>query len=362
MVDVRSPAPAAGRGSSRSGGKRVDALEVLARERSSSRGAEVSATSKAARARPRARSRRGRPSASTCSGHGHRQERAQKYWRAVAGELGVATMSRSSGGGFRRLVEPSWRWRRAPARPSAASARWRSREASPGSHTESSQTSQRHIDHKGKCVATTTANSPCAITTSAQLAHPSARHPAYFCSRDGELASRAREPLLVVIPAPLLTAAPFNVGEREGGRGVERRGGRRQYGVCEAVDRAIAGCEAHCGGRSGVCRGQASPSLCLGRPAPPPGAQAACRRGGAAVASEPCGVMRRLQGVGSIANTLKLWVEVAARSARRTPTCRRRRASSATASATRSTSSSSSTAAPPAAASPGGRRAPADGG
>ena len=37
-----------------------------------------------------------------------------------------------------------------------------------------------------------------------------------------------------------------------------------------------------------------------------------CPPGRYAVASEPCGSMHRVQGVGSMANTLKVWVELAA--------------------------------------------------
>ena len=164
------------------------------------------------------------------------------------------------------------------------------------------------------------------MAPSAQLADPPFYSPSYpyFCSRDGERrelkerASRCSWSSLhgkfsdlrrsfnasanakAVAASDDCTCAWYVAG---------------QYGVCEAVDRAIAGCEAHCGGRTGVCRAvDASPSLCLeAAPPPPPGAQAACPPGRYAVASEPCGVMHRLQGVGSIANTLKLWVEVAAR-------------------------------------------------
>ena len=99
-----------------------------------------------------------------------------------------------------------------------------------------------------------------------------------------------------------------------------------QYGVCEAVDRAIAECSSRCPGAA--CRiVDLFPSTCLGGSPAASGDgdgdeddgdddgldDDACPPGRYAFASEPCGSMHRLQGVGSMANTLKVWVELATR-------------------------------------------------
>ena len=97
-----------------------------------------------------------------------------------------------------------------------------------------------------------------------------------------------------------------------------------QYGVCEAVDRAIAECSSRCPGQAACRVVDLSPGTCLGGSPAASGDgdddeeddgldEDACPAGRYAFASEPCGSMHRLQGVGSMANTLKVWVELATR-------------------------------------------------
>ena len=173
----------------------------------------------------------------------------------------------------------------------------------------------------------------------------------YFCSRDGshaELKDRTSKCRWTTLHAqyPELHAAFVGAGREA--KAVAASDDCRcavvvfdQYGVCEAVDKAIKDCS-----NSGNCSCRVvdvSPSTCL-VPEPPPRERnwsrkrrqqqeaygtitygsswqqgeadilpEACPAGRYVIATDPCGVQHRNQGVGSITNTLKLQVEAAVR-------------------------------------------------